>query len=181
MTGWIVAPYDLLVGRVVMRRTYRRVAETISRELPAGGAVCDVGTGTGRLVLALARRRPDLSITGIDPSADMLERARRNADGLSRVRFLEAPAEAIPLEDASCDAVVSTLSSHHWANLPAAVNEQGRVLRSGGRFWLYDLRRELSDELPAAVAAAGLRVEPAESGLAGLNARRLRLLAAVKS
>src|SRR4051812_34560432 len=102
MTGWIVAPYDLVVGRLVMRRTYQAVAATMSRDVPAGGAVCDIGTGPGRLVVALARQRPDLTLTGIDPSPDMLARARRNAEGLPTVHFVEAPAEAIPLEDDSC-------------------------------------------------------------------------------
>jgi len=148
--------------------------------VPAGGAVCDIGTGPGRLVVALARQRPDLTLTGIDPSPDMLARARRNAEGLPTVHFVEAPAEAIPLEDDSCDAVVSTLSSHHWADFPAAVNEQARVLRVRGRFWLYDLRRELSAQAPAALAAAGLTPLPADSGLGRLTARRIGLIAAVK-
>src|SRR5947199_339830 len=69
--------YDL-VARRLLRPVYRRLAADIAGTAPSGAAVLDVGTGPGVLLVELARRRPDLSLTGIDLSADMVGAATRN-------------------------------------------------------------------------------------------------------
>jgi release factor glutamine methyltransferase len=51
-------------------------------ELPAGARVCDVGTGSGAIALALAAERPDLEVVATDASAEALEVARANAQRL---------------------------------------------------------------------------------------------------
>src|SRR4051794_22617447 len=119
MSGFIVRPYDLVVGGLLMRGTYAAIAGMVGGLVPTGGTVVDVGTGPGRLPVLLARRRSDLTVVGVDPSADMLERARRRSSGLSTVRFIETGAESLPLTDSSVDAVISSLSSHHWADRSA--------------------------------------------------------------
>ncbi len=50
--------------------------------LPEGARVVDVGTGSGAVALALKHERPDLSVTGVDLSADALDVARANATAL---------------------------------------------------------------------------------------------------
>ena len=132
---------------------YRRAAARILASVPTGGNVLDVGTGPGRLLLELATRRPDLHLTGIDPSADMINHATRRTAAAAvagRVDARVASAEDLPFPTDSFDAVVSTLSSHHWADPAAAVAEQSRVLRPGGTLWAFDLR----GVAPAAVRAA---------------------------
>src|SRR5262245_49495058 len=69
--------YDL-VARRVLRVVYRRVAADIATVAPQGGAVLDVGTGPGVLLVELAALRPDLRLTGVDLSADMVSAATRN-------------------------------------------------------------------------------------------------------
>ena len=51
-------------------------------DLPPGSRVCDVGTGSGAIALALASERPDLEVVATDASAEALEVARANADRL---------------------------------------------------------------------------------------------------
>src|SRR5438046_3943914 len=69
--------YDFAARRL-LRRFYRRLADDIAAVAPQGSAVLDVGTGPGVLLVELARRRPDLQLTGIDLSADMVAAATRH-------------------------------------------------------------------------------------------------------
>src|SRR5437660_11801540 len=69
--------YDF-ASRRVLRGMYRRLAADVAAVAPDGGAVLDVGTGPGVLLVELAARRPDLRLTGVDLSADMIAAAMRN-------------------------------------------------------------------------------------------------------
>ncbi len=51
-------------------------------DLPRGARVCDVGTGSGAIALALKTERPDLDVVATDASADALDVARANAERL---------------------------------------------------------------------------------------------------
>jgi ubiquinone/menaquinone biosynthesis C-methylase UbiE len=99
--------------------------------------VCDVGCGTGRLLARLRESFPAASLIGVDAAAGMVEVASRKPE-LQDVRLCVGSAEALPLEDASCDVVVSTVSFHHWADQAAGLREVARVLRPGGRLLLVD-------------------------------------------
>jgi ubiquinone/menaquinone biosynthesis C-methylase UbiE len=145
--------YDFAARRL-LRGVYRRLAEDIARVVPQGGAVLDIGTGPGVLLAELARRRPDLRLTGVDLSPDMVAAAERNVSGFGdRVSARVADVGELPFPDGSFDMVVSSFSLHHWDDLDAAVPELARVLRPGGRLHLYDFRFAPFDEL-AAVARA---------------------------
>jgi len=130
--------YDL-VSRRVLRRMYRRLAADVAGVAPAGGAVLDVGTGPGVLLVELAARRPDLRLTGVDLSADMVAAATRNLKPFGeRARARVGDVTSLPLPDRSFDLIVSSLSLHHWDHPEDAVPELARVLRPGGRIHVYD-------------------------------------------
>lgn len=180
MSGPIVRPYDLLVGGLLMRGTYASIVELLATTVPTEGTVVDIGTGPGRMPALLGRRRGDLSVIGVDPSADMLGRARRRADGLANVMFVEAGSEELPMADNSADAVISSLSSHHWADPKAALAEQARILKFGGRLWLIDLARHLADDIAPTVARSGLSLLAEPSPFGRLARRRFVTIAALK-
>ncbi|MGH3487955.1 MAG: class I SAM-dependent methyltransferase [Actinopolymorphaceae bacterium] len=133
--------YDF-VARRVMRRLYRRIAADVADAVPDGGAVLDVGTGPGVLLVEIAKRRADVKLTGIDLSADMVTAANRNLQP-HRDRAVARVGDVTGLEfpDDSFDLIVSSFSLHHWDDPAAAVPELARVLRPGGRLYLYDFHR----------------------------------------
>jgi ubiquinone/menaquinone biosynthesis C-methylase UbiE len=86
-------------------------------------------------------------VTGVDLSDEMLAQAEGHARqaGLGdRVSFCQGDAARIPFPDGSLDLVVSTLSLHHWSDPVAVLDEIARVLRPGGAFLVFDLRRDLA-------------------------------------
>ncbi len=141
--------YDV-VARRLLRGVYRRLAEDIAKTAPDGGAVLDIGTGPGVLLMEIARRRPDLRLTGLDLSADMVVAAERNLEPFgARATVCVGDVTRLPFPDRSFDMIVSSLSLHHWDNPEAAVPELARVLRPGGQLCIYDFRFAPFDTLAA--------------------------------
>lgn len=184
MRGHSVAIYDLIVAGWLLRRLYRVIADGLAATSAPDAAILDVGTGPGRLMVQLAQRRPDLHLAGVDPSEDMIRRARRHADTAAaddRVDFRVAGTETLPFPDDTFDVVVSTLSAHHWADPAIAVPEQARVLRPGGELRIYDLRREgLADLAPLMTSALASQVFKDREPLGGMLGARIGLLTGVK-
>jgi ubiquinone/menaquinone biosynthesis C-methylase UbiE len=122
------------------------VARRAVELMPQGRAV-DLGSGPGHLVIKLAQMAPLLHVTGLDLSDEMLAEAEHHAyqSGLARrVSFRKGDAARIPLPDGSLDLIVSTLSLHHWSDPIAVLDEIARVMRPGGAFLIFDLRRDLA-------------------------------------
>ena len=95
----------------------------------AEGRVLEYGVGSG---LNLPLYGPGVTeVIGIDPSAPLLDRARR-AQASVPVTLLEGSAEAVPLDAHSVDTVVTTWSLCTIPDAARALSEARRVLRPGG-------------------------------------------------
>ena len=92
---------------------------------PGRGRLLDIGCGTG--VQSASLRALGWQVTGVDISEDMLRRARERD-----LEVIAAEATALPIEDASYDAVVSLWTHTDFDDFEAAVAEAARVLRPGG-------------------------------------------------
>jgi ubiquinone/menaquinone biosynthesis C-methylase UbiE len=137
-----------------VRRMYRRFAADIARLAPDNARVLDVGTGPGVLLVELATARPDLRLTGVDLSADMIASARRNlAPFADRATAGVGNATDLPFADDSFDLIVSSLSLHHWDDPESAAPELARVLRPGGHVYIYDFPFAPFDRLTDAAAS----------------------------
>lgn len=98
----------------------------------AGLDVVELGCGTAYVSAWLARRgaRP----VGVDPTLGQLTTARRMQEATG-VRFplVAAPAEHVPLPDASFDLAVSEYGASLWADPYLWIPEAARLLRPDGR------------------------------------------------
>jgi ubiquinone/menaquinone biosynthesis C-methylase UbiE len=99
--------------------------------------VADVGAGTGFLSAGLAPLVH--KVYALDGSAAMLEVARQKLKDFDNIVFEEAEGLALPLPDASLDAVFANMYLHHCEDPQAAIVEMARLLRPGGRLVITDL------------------------------------------
>lgn len=107
----------------------------------AGKDVLDVGCGTGRW-LEYAISYAPRSVTGIDSSPEMLDRARHK---LGRQAVLvEGNATSLPIASMSADIVLASFVTSYIAELPRFAAELRRVVRGAGSVYISDLHPETS-------------------------------------
>lgn len=105
-------------------------------EVWPGMRVLDIACGTGEPALALAEAvAPGGSVTATDAVDGMIEAARENAARahMDNITFEHATAGALPFEDESFDAVTCRFGVMFFSDLPGALADARRVLKSGGR------------------------------------------------
>ncbi|MEW6387835.1 MAG: class I SAM-dependent methyltransferase [Thermodesulfobacteriota bacterium] len=126
---------------------YRRQVADLAAHLFPGTRLLDVGTGPGYLLDHLAAKRPDLQAFGLDLSFKMLYYGERQmAASRSRrpLSFLTARVEALPFPNQTFHQVLASLSLHHWTVPEIGLAEVFRILKPGGRAWIYEFSREVS-------------------------------------
>jgi arsenite methyltransferase len=168
-----------LVARALNRGNARAIAAAVdAADVPRGGVAADIGFGGGLgLQLLLDRVGADGVVHGIEVADDMLNRARsRFSDdvGASRLKLAHGSLTALPLDDASIDAVITLNTVYFISELEAACAELARVLRPGGRavvgigdpevmarapFTPYGFTLRPVAEIVAALEQSGLTVE----------------------
>ncbi|MFL0404888.1 class I SAM-dependent methyltransferase [Bacillus nitratireducens] len=143
------------------------------------GKILDIGTGSGSLIIKLARTFPESFLTGIDYWGGNWEyskaQCQQNAkiEGVSdRIDFLKASAAELPFTDDEFDIIVSCLTFHEVQdkeNKTEVIKEALRVLKPGGKFIFLDLfmdEKIFEDE-------RGLLNELKKHGVSELNSYKL--------
>ena len=131
------------------------LARLLPAGVPRGFRALDIGCGPGQIPILIARRWPQMHVTGIDAAAHMIEEARRAAQSagvkvdFEVLRILPGAAHTpLPFADGSFDAVTCNSVVHHLADPLSAFNEMARVVRPGGAVLVRDLRRPSALALP---------------------------------
>ena len=111
-------------------------------QLGARARVLDLATGTGDLAVDIARRHPDATVIGLDPSREMLAIAQTKLTrrGLAdRVSVVVGDAQQLPYADHEMDAATIAFGIRNVPDRPKALREMARVVKPGGRICVLEL------------------------------------------
>ncbi len=157
----VFEPFSLHFGQLAIK----------ALQLSRGGAVLDVGAGSGGVALALAR--DGHRVTAIDASPGMVDRIAVRAEqaGLAvQARVMDG--QALDFADASFAAAVSVFGVILFPDAVRGLAEMRRVVRPGGRISLVTWTEPQDYELSSALRAAAQAVRP--SGQPGALPAQLR-------
>jgi SAM-dependent methyltransferase len=139
--------YSFFAGRL-MEGVYRDVAGDVVREATSG-ELLELGAGPGYLATEIGKRNRDLFITAMNQRAGMVAAAESRAHQAGvgqQVKVARGDASDIPYSNEGFDYVVTLGGHQHWSAPELALAEIYRVLKPGGKAWIYSLRRELPAE-----------------------------------
>lgn len=169
MSDWDAAAAEWYAERYGEYPTNRLALDDI--DLPADGAVLDIGCGTAAALRHIGRRVG--RAIGVDPAPRMIEIAGERLAGhpaADRIEFRVGPAEALPVGDDAIDVVLAFDSFDHWTDAAAGLAEVRRVLAPGGRLVVVK-----DGHVPDAAAGRTGFVRAARAaGFAIVDAREMR-------
>jgi ubiquinone/menaquinone biosynthesis C-methylase UbiE len=113
-------------------RTVDNSAAYAASSFVPGATVLDVGCGPGTITLDIARRVAPGRVVGLDPSAEVIDQARRDSDGTDNVEFTTGDVYALDFADASFDVVHAHQVLQHVPDPVGALREMRRVCRPDG-------------------------------------------------
>ena len=111
-------------------------------ELPPGGRLLDVGTGTGEIAYEAGRAHPESQVVGCDFTFEMMAVGqkkkgegvvRRAGSAVGRVEFVQGDGLRLPFGDGCFDAVTSGFLLRNVTDIDICLAEQRRVTKQGGR------------------------------------------------
>ncbi len=98
----------------------------------SGGLYLDIGCGTGNYTSALHQK--EYQLIGIDPSKEMLDKARKKNNSID---WRTGQAEKTGLQPETIDGILATLTLHHWKSLEQGFKELYRVLKPHGKIVIF--------------------------------------------
>lgn len=129
-------PLAPLAARSLNRRNHNIIGRTIEAlDVRPHHCVLDVGFGGGISIGLLAAQLSEGMVAGVDPSREMVRRARRRysrqiSDG--RVAVEEGSVEALPFPPGTFDRLLSCNTIYFWDSVTTGLNEMHRVLVPSG-------------------------------------------------
>ncbi len=132
------------------RKLSKDIIEGVSKyvEISEGKRALDIGCGSGALTIAVAKRNPEVLITGLDRWGKeyasynkALCELNAKAESVNNIEFMQGDATKLPFEDCVFDAVTSNYCIHNimGVNRQDVLLEALRVLKKGGTFAIHDI------------------------------------------
>ena len=174
--SWGSRNYDQMLAHELYNSTFRATVDTLVAgcHMADHQTVLDIGCGWGRLIIGLLKRFPNLQIQGIDVSKEAVSRGPDlivKETGRRDIRLHVGRAEALPFDDGSFAAIVSSRVFQYVSDPMAAMREVNRVLKPGGevtilvpnkrnpiRYLSYHTQLLTCDNLKKWMEPAGLEV-----------------------
>ncbi len=149
MEGALARWYARITGNDIDQ--FRKEARTLTEQLAEGSRILEVAPGPGFLAIELAKLGR-YRVVGLDISKTFVELATKNArEAEVNVAFHRGNAASMPFEPDSFDLIVCRAAFKNFSEPVRALAEMHRVLKPGGKAFIFDLR---PDATPADIAAA---------------------------
>lgn len=130
------------------------IEESVARLCPDAKRMCDIGCGPGNFSLRIARKLPQVQLTLLDLSGQMLKRARERleAENFKVEETIHSDIARAELPENRFDIVVAAASLHHLRTKTDWQKVFGNIYRSmtpGGSLWIWDFIRHENDTIEA--------------------------------
>jgi demethylmenaquinone methyltransferase/2-methoxy-6-polyprenyl-1,4-benzoquinol methylase len=154
MFGRIAQHYDFMNRLMTLGQdVHWRRALVRAADLPPGGRLLDIATGTGDVAFTAIREQPGLKlVVGADFSLPMLGMAQKHATerypaGSTPLHWMAGDTLCLPFVTDTFDAVTSAFLMRNVTDVAATLREQLRVARPGGRVLVLDVPRPAAHTL----------------------------------
>jgi demethylmenaquinone methyltransferase/2-methoxy-6-polyprenyl-1,4-benzoquinol methylase len=138
MFGRIAERYNIMNRLMTLGQDQRWRRFVIKQaNIPKGGAVLDLATGTGDIAFEAIKADPTAHVVGADFAVPMMLVGQRAELG-GKIEWAAADAMNLPFRDTRFDAVVSGYLVRNVIDIPRSLSEQMRVLKPGGRIVILD-------------------------------------------
>ena len=124
------------IDRYWRRKALRQLQPCHPRQL------LDIATGTGDLAIQAVKMMPDVKVTAVDISEQMMKIGQEKVQkaGLAgSISFDKQDCTLLTIPDASYDAVTAAFGIRNFADLDKGLSEMCRVLRKGGHLCIIEL------------------------------------------
>jgi demethylmenaquinone methyltransferase/2-methoxy-6-polyprenyl-1,4-benzoquinol methylase len=138
----VASSYDLMNDLMSggMHRLWKH--EFVRRVRPRKGeAILDMAGGTGDIAFRLAKAGARVTVGDINPDMLAVGIDRAQARGIDGLVWAEENAEALSFADRSFDAYTIAFGIRNVTDIPAALKEAHRALKTGGRFYCLEFSR----------------------------------------
>lgn len=149
MFNSIAAQYDFL-NHVISFGQHKVIKLKAIEKVNIGenALVLDICAGTGDISILWAIKYPHIKIKAVDYSENMLKIARKRAEHLDNIEFIQADALALPFENSIFDAVFISFGLRNLESLEKGLIEIKRVLKNNGTLSILDVGKPNTILLP---------------------------------